>query len=193
MSNTHDFNDAGTQRSFDVIPTNTVATLQVKVRAGGAGDDGWLKRSKAGDSEALDLEFRVVDGPYTKRKFWVLFTLAGTSEGHAEAGKISRERLRAILESARGIRPDDTSDVATQARRIAHFGELDGLCFIGRIGVEPATGNFKAKNTLDEVITPERAGWHRIEQSAKPAPPAPITVAAKTDTTAKIERPAWAS
>jgi hypothetical protein len=193
MSNNHDFNDAGPQRTFDVIPADTIATLQVKVRLGGAGDGGWLKRSKAGDSEALGLEFRIVDGAFAKRKFWTLFTLNGTTEGHADAARISREKLRAMLESARGVRPDDTSDTAAQARRIASYGEIDGLCFIGRIGVEPAKGNFKAKNTLLEVITPERVGWHPVQQSAKPPITASTAVAAKADTVAKIERPAWAS
>ena len=193
MTNNHDFNGADPQRTFDVIPDNTVATLQVKVRPGQAGEDGWLKRSKAGDSEALDLELSVVDGPYAKRKVWMLLTLSGVTEGHAEAGRISRSRLRAMLESARGVQPDDTSEAAAQARRIASYGELDGLCFIGRIGVEPPKGNYKAKNVLDEVVTPDRTGWHPIEQSPRPATPAPTTVAAKADTVAKIERPAWAA
>ena len=52
-----DFNNAGPQRSFDVIPSGTIATLHLTVRPGNAGENGWLRRSKAGDSEALDCEF----------------------------------------------------------------------------------------------------------------------------------------
>jgi hypothetical protein len=65
-----DFNTAGPQRSFEVIPANTIATLQITVRPGHAGDDGNLRRSKDGSSEGLDLEFTVVGGPYAMRKFW---------------------------------------------------------------------------------------------------------------------------
>ena len=78
MSETFDFNNAPAQRSFDVIPDSTVATLQLTVRPGGASD-GWLKRSKNNDSEGLDCEVTVVDGEHVHRKFWALFTMAGAT------------------------------------------------------------------------------------------------------------------
>src|SRR6516225_7733244 len=107
-----DFNTAGEQRSFDVIPDRTIVTLQLTIRPGGAGDDDWLKRSADKNSEGLNCEFVVVDGEYAKRKLWQLYTLHGTTPGHAEAGEISRRTLRAILESARGIKPSDKSEAA---------------------------------------------------------------------------------
>ena len=76
-----------------------------------------LRRSKDGRSVGLDCEFTVTDGEHFKRKFWVLFTLEGATVKHAEAGDISRGKLRAILESAHGIRPDDLSEAAFEARR----------------------------------------------------------------------------
>jgi hypothetical protein len=191
----HDFNTAERQRDFDVIPDGTIATLHITVRPGNAGDAGWLRRSKDGKSEALDLELTVVDGDYAKRKIWTLLTISGITDGHAEAGRISGQRLRGILESARGILPNDKSDAAAQARRVESFGDFDGLRFIGRIGVEPAKNDYKAKNTLDQAITPDRKDWHQVEQvprspkaapaaSAKPAPAssAPVT---------QIARPKW--
>jgi hypothetical protein len=108
----HDFNDA--QRNFDVIPDGTIATVRMTIRPGSAGEGGWLRRSKDGNSEALDCEFVVLDGPFAKRKVWSLLTVAGSTPGHAEAAKISAGKLRAILESARGIKPDDKSDAAKQ-------------------------------------------------------------------------------
>jgi hypothetical protein len=185
-----DFNDAGPQRSFDVIPDGAIATVRMKIRPGNVGEGGWLKRSKDGLSEALDCEFVVLDGESVKRKFWTLFTIAGTTEGHAEAGRISGERLRAILESARGIRPDDNSDVAKEARRVTSYGDLDGLCFVCRIGVEPAANGYKAKNRLDYVITPDQTAWRPVTQDPKPA--ASPTAAVSTSVPAKIERPTWA-
>jgi len=193
-----DFNTASPQRSFEVIPANTIATLQITVRPGNAGTGGWLRRSKDGLSEALDLELTVVHGEFAKRKVWTLFTLRGTTDGHAEAARISQSKIRAILESARGVRPDDTSEAAVQARRIADYGELNNLRFIARIGVEPARSGFKAKNTLEEVITPDRTDWHHVEQVAAHQPAkdsvAPASEAAKpASMPAKIERPRWAS
>jgi hypothetical protein len=192
-----DFNDVGPQRTFDVIPAGTIATVEITIRSGGAGEDGWLRRSKDGTSEGLDLELTVVEGPFVKRKFWCLLTLSGTTPGHGEAGDISRRRIRGILESARGIRPDDTSDAAKTARQIASYGDLDGLRFVARIGVEPAQGSFRAKNTLDEAITPDRQAWRRVEQVPKPAgsavPPAPSAASATPVTgPAVLDRPAWA-
>jgi hypothetical protein len=181
-----------------VIPANTVATLQITVRPGNAGDGGWLRRSKDGASEGLDLEFTVVDGEYAKRKLWMLLTLGGITAGHAEAARISREKLRAILESARGIRPNDKSESAAEGRRIANYYELNNMRFIARIGVDPPRHGFKAKNTIEEVITPDRTDWHHVEQvaveQAVKESTAPSTAAAKpASTPAKIERPRWAS
>jgi hypothetical protein len=108
----YDFNGAEQQREGGLIADGTVAVVHLTIRPGNAGEGGWLKRSKGGDSQALDCEFTVVDGPFAKRKFWSLFTVEGTTEGHAKAAEISASRLRGILESAKGIRPDDESDAA---------------------------------------------------------------------------------
>jgi hypothetical protein len=81
------FNDANEQRSFDVISDGTIATVHMTMRPGAAGEGGWLRRSKDGNSEGLDCEFVVVDGPYVKRKFWSLLTIAGTTANHAQAGE----------------------------------------------------------------------------------------------------------
>jgi hypothetical protein len=173
-----------------VIPDGTIATVRMTVRPGSAGEGGLLRRSKDGKSEALDCEFVVLDGPFAKRKFWTLFTVAGSTLGHADAAKISESKLRAILESARGIRPDDKSDAAKQARCIQSYGDLNGLSFIARIGVEPPQDGYRAKNRLDRVITPDEKAWHPVTQ--EPAA-APSGAPAKPDTLAKINRPDWAS
>jgi len=185
----YDFNDADTQRNFNVIPHGTIATVRMTVRPGSAGEDGWLRRSKDGNSEALDCEFVVLDGPFAKRKVWSLLTVAGSTPGHAEAAKISASKLRAILESARGIRPDDKSDTATQARCIGSYGDLNGLAFIARIGVEPPQNGYDAKNRLDHVVTPDEKAWHPVTQEPVAAPSA--APAKPASTPAKINRPAW--
>jgi hypothetical protein len=187
-----DFNTAGEQRNFDVIPANTVCTLQLTIRRGGAGDDGWLKRSADGSSEGLDCEFTVVDGQHAKRKLWQLYTLRGTMPGHAEAGEITRNTLRAILESARGIRPNDTGDAAQNARKVASWADFDQLRFVARLGVRPPKDGYAAKNTILEVLTPDRLGWQKPEQiSGKPARATPAAPAAASPANA-IARPQWA-
>src|SRR6516225_3013576 len=119
-----DFNDVGEQRNFEVIPDGTVATIRMKVRPGNAGQGGWLRRSNDFKSEALDCEFILLDGQFAKKRFWALLTVAGETEGHKKAADISNRYLRAMLESARGIQPDDKSDVAKEARRTETYGDF---------------------------------------------------------------------
>ena len=59
---------------------------------------------------------------------------------------------------------------------------------MAKIGVEPARGEYKAKNILVEVITPDRKEWRPIEQQAKSA--AKATAAGGNVT--PIAKPAWA-
>lgn len=186
----YDFNNADAQREGGVIPDGTIAVVHMTVRPGNAGEGGWLKRSKSGDSQALDCEFTIVEGQFAKRKFWSLFTVEGTTDGHAKAAEISASRLRGILESARGIRPDDESDAAKNARRVTSWGDFDGIRFVAKIGVEKGKDGYKDKNTLDIAVTPDRKAWVKVEQVAKQATLAPSIAAAATPAAAK---PAWAS
>jgi hypothetical protein len=179
---TIDLNDAGEQKSFDVIPDRTLAVLQLNIRPGNVGEGGLLKRSKNGAAEALDCELIVVEGPYAKRKFWDFMTLGGTTDGHATAADISRRKLRAILESARGIKPADISEAAKKAR-VAEYRDFDGIRFMARIGVEPAKGDYRAKNFIAEVVTPDQKEWHAIEQ---------VEQSLLHATPATIVKPAWA-
>jgi hypothetical protein len=196
-ANDYDFNTAGEQRTFDVIPAGTVCTLQMAIRRGGEGEDGWLSRSKDGGSVGLDLEYTIMDGDYANRKIWQRLTLEGTTEGHATAGEISRNFLRAVLESARGIRFDDTTEQALLKRRIAGWQDFNGLKFIARLGVEPAKDRHPAKNKVAEAITPPRHEWHLIEQDppgqASPTPSTFNASSAKPAPANAIVRPDWAS
>jgi hypothetical protein len=184
-----DYNTAGEQRSFDVLPDGTIVVLQMNIRAGGAGEDGLLKRSKDGGCEGLDTEFVVVEGEHAKRKIWSFMVVSGTRDGHAQAADITTRRLRAILESARGIKPADVSEAAKKARMVG-YADFDGARFIAKLGIEPASGDYKAKNTLAEVITPDRREWHAIEQVLK-ARPSNGGVAGQAVPT-QIAKPAWA-
>lgn len=195
----YDFNSASEQRSGDLIADGTIAPVHLTIRPGNSGEGGWLKRSKSGDSMALDCEFTVTEGPNAKRKFWSLLTVEGTTEGHQKAADISASRIRAILESAHGIRPDDESEAARAGRRINSWGDLNNLRFVAKIGVEKGKDGYKDKNTLAEVITPDRKQWTRVEQmprqqSFQPIGNAAQNVAAQAAAAAApAPKPAWAS
>ena len=195
----YDYTEAPPPRGFELIPHGTVAVVQLTIRAGSAGEGGLLKRSAKGDCEMLDCEFVVVDGPYTKRKFWERMILAGTTDGHAKAAEVSRGRLRNILESARGIKPDDTSPQARIART-AELRDFDGMRFVGKIGVErgkpkgDGSGDYPDKNILVAAVTPDKRDWRQIDQ---PPPDPPFNGGrngpASPTIPAVISKPAWAS
>jgi hypothetical protein len=191
----YDYTDAPEQRGNELIPADTVATVQLTIRPGGAGQGGLLVRSKDGLCEMLDMEFVVVDGPHAKRKLWERAIIKGTTDGHAKAAEISRGKLRAILESARGIKPNDTSKEAREART-AELGDFDGLRFIAKIGIEKgrpkndgSSENYADRNHIAAVITPDRRDWHAVEQVPRPAG----SVAGDSAVVVPISKPAWAS
>jgi hypothetical protein len=187
-----DFNEAPEQREFELVPKGTVASIRITVRPGGAGEGGWLKRSKDGGCEMLDLEFALVDTEYARRKFWTNLIVSGTTAGHAKAAEISRSRLRAFLESARGIKPDDNSAEAREKRR-ANYQDFDGLTFIGKIGVEKGEprGNgeyYPDRNCLDTVITPDKNDWHQVDQV-----PRAQAQSSGDPAVVPIKKPTWAA
>jgi hypothetical protein len=192
-----DYSEAQQQREIDLIPHNTIATLQMTVRPGSAGEDGMLKRSQDGGCEMLDCEFVVVDGEFARRRLWERFILAGTTDGHAKAAEISRSKLRAILESARGVKPDDASEQA-RALRKASLADFNGIRFIARIGIEKGKprangeGEYPDRNVLLTVVSPDRKDWHAVEQVIQPQR-SPADASAGPTVPAAIARPAWAS
>jgi hypothetical protein len=189
-----DFNDVGDQRSFEVIPDGTVCTLQLTVRPGGVGDGGWLTRAKDGNSEHINGEFVVVNGSYANRKLWTRYTVNGTN--HAEAIDIATRQLKAILQSARGVNPKDQSDAAKAALRLHNYGDFNQLRFVARLGVEPPRDGYAAKNTIKEVITPEKQAWTKPEQIDRDLLGKAANAAARVGPSAPpanaIARPQWA-
>src|SRR5215472_6215332 len=155
--------------SFELIPDGTVATVSIHVRAGGVGEDGMCKRSANGDCEMLDLEFTVLDGAYKGRKFWHNLLLAGTTDGQKKMAAGNLGILKAILDSALGLKPKDESAEARAARTVS-LKWFDGKNFIAKIGIEKGgpkkdgSGNYPDKNVLASVITPDKAEWHPVEQ-----------------------------
>ena len=125
------YSDAPPPRDFELIPQGEVATCILHIRPGGVGEDGMLKRSTKGDCEMLDLEFVVVDGPYKGRKFWEYLVMEGTTPGHAQSIDINRGTLKAILDSALGLDPEDKSPAA-QAARTVSYKDFEGKTFMAK-------------------------------------------------------------
>jgi len=196
----YDYTNAPPPRDFDLIPHNSVATVGLHIRPGGVGEDNALTRTKSGDAEMLSCQFTVTDGPFKGRKFWENWILEGVSDGHARSAEINRGTIKAILDSAFGIKPDDKG-LQARAARTKRLGELEGLVFIAKIGVEKGkpkpdgSGNWPDRNILAGVITPDRKEWHPLDQHNLPLDGKHEAQAAQTEpaSTAVIPRPDWAS
>jgi hypothetical protein len=189
-----DYTDAPPPQ-FELIPHDTIAGVSMHIRPGGVGENDLLKRSANGECEMLDLEFTVLDGQHKERKFWHNLILTGTTDGQKKMAASHLGVLKAILDSALGLMPNDVSAEARAARTVS-LKQFEGMCFIAKIGVEKGGpnkkdgGNYPDKNVLAGVITKDKSGWHAVEQqppfnggggaapSAAPAVP--------------VERPDWA-
>jgi hypothetical protein len=190
---TYDFNSAGAQRVFDVLPVGTLVVLQTMIKPGKEGEDFLLTRTKAGDALGLKLDFEIVEGEHAGRHFFNFLVMEGTTDGHAEAADISRRLLRAILESAKGIKPTDISEAAKAARSNVSLNDFNGMCFLAVTDVEPASGEYKAKTIIGHVVTPEMKDWRPVAQKSRPNSSASSTAPSGSPLApAPINRPDWA-
>lgn len=191
-----DFNQAEKHKPpQNLIPKNTIVPVHMTIRPGGAGEGGWLKRNKDGTCSMLDCEFTVFEGEYARRKFWSMLVVEGETEGQQKASDITRSMIRAMLECARAVKPDDESEGAVAARRIGSFADLDNLRFLAVVGVRKQEG-YDDKNSLAAIVTPDRKDWRKIDQVAKQASmpvgkPAQQTSAQAP--AAPTKKPSWAA
>jgi hypothetical protein len=187
-----DFNTADPGQQGPLIPDGTILELQMDIKPGQAGDNGWLTEAKGGGSENLNVEFIVVtEGQYCKRKFKQRFTMSGKTAGHEEAGAISRNTLRAVLESARNINPHDQSESAKAMRRTSGWIDFNGLRFMARVAIEPASGGYAAKNKLGGIITPEMKEWRKSDQVQQASAPSVTTGVTTPDWAKDTTTPGW--
>ncbi len=199
MTQWNDFNDAGQQAGFDLVPKGTLVKVRMTIKPGGYDDasrgwtGGWATESEQTGSVFLNAEFVVLDGQFAKRKMWSLVGLHSSKSD--EWANMGRAFLRAALNSARGVSPQDNSAHAQTARRIQHFGELDGLVFIGRVDIEKDSRG-DDRNTIRQAIEPDHKDYARLMSgipstgTATPASASPSTPAASAR--APISKPSWA-
>jgi len=181
----YDFGNADKQQDYgDLIPVGTLARVKMEIRYPSEGDRGdvpELTRSTSSSAQYLDCEFTILSDPMNGRKFWQNIMFLGTSE---KALNISRATLRAILESARGINPDDMSDLAMKARRVKGLDDFHEIEFAARIGIERGKDGYDDKNKLQAALTPDKAEYKQVmsgvtipgkavKKTAKPAASTP--------------------
>ncbi|AUM00804.1 hypothetical protein B4966_11970 [Rhodocyclaceae bacterium] len=208
MTAWNDFNDAEQQQHFDLIPKGTLARVRMTIKPGGFDDPaqgwtgGYATQSVETGSVYLAAEFVVLEGEYARRKLWTNVGLH-SPKGQAWAN-MGRSFIRAALNSARNVLPQDHSPQAAAARRIQGFHELDGLEFVARIDIEK-DGRGDLKNVVKSVVEPDHPDYARLMglppknpgsgTSGAPAlasPPRPMPALAAAQRPAVPGKPAWA-
>ena len=159
---------------YGLLPAG-VYQLKVEVVSGGRGPDGTLTLAKNGCTMHVQLVYTVNAGDYRNRKIWDYLTV--TLDEHAvvldehgnplpplEAAKkldklrtavrMGRSKIKALINSARGLNPDDKS-AATEARRsIESHDDLNGMIFWADVGVRAGSGGYGPSNFVDYIVQP---------------------------------------
>ena len=207
----NDFNDAEAQQGgFDLIPRGISVPVRMTIKPGGHDDhtQGWTGgyATQSFDTGAVYLacEFVVTDGPFAKRKMWSNVGLH--SPKGPTWGQMGRSFIRAVLNSARNVQPQDNSPQAAAARRINSFADLDGIEFLARVDVEK-DGKGEDRNVVKVAIEPDHkdyvpligmspAGGHRGGGGHSGAPVQPTPAYAQPVPQARpvvpTGKPAWA-
>ena len=85
-----------------------------------------------------------------------MVTDKGKLNGLKTAVSIGHKKIVQIINSAKGLDPDDRSEAAETQRNV-DFKELNGLTFLGY--VESKTYNDRENNFLDHIVTLDMAEW----------------------------------
>ena len=170
----NDFNDAEAQQgAFDLIPKGTIVPLRMTIKPGGHDDhsQGWTGgyATQSYDTGAVFLacEFVVTAGPFAKRKLWSNIGLL--SRKGPVWGQMGRSFVRAALNSARNVFPQDNSPQASAARRINGLADLDGLEFIARVDIEK-DGKGEDRNVVKLAIEPDHKDYAALMGGMPRAP-----------------------
>ena len=170
----NDFNDAEAQQgAFDLIPKGAIVPLRMSIKPGGHDDhsQGWTGgyATQSHDTGAVYLacEFVVTAGPFAKRKMWSNIGLL--SQKGPVWGQMGRSFIRAALNSARRIHPQDNTPQGAAARRINSFADLDGIEFIARVDVEKDNKG-EDRNVVKLAIEPDHKDYAALMAGLSPAP-----------------------
>ncbi len=113
-----------------------------------------VKDTKKGDGQYLETELTVADGEHASRKVWARLNLVSPNP---EAERIGRSELAALC-------------LAVGIAKIKEAEELFGKTLRVRLGIDPAKGEFPAKN---KVTAYEALGAPGSRPTGAPAAAAP--------------------
>ena len=161
---------------------------------------GYATESFETGSIYLAAEFVVTAGDHAKRKLWSNIGLY--SRKGPTWGQMGRSFIRAALNSARNVPPQDNSPQAAAARRIQGFHELDGIEFLARVDVEKDAKGLD-RNVVKIAVEPDHPDYAKLMgvpakakpgggTSGAPAQAAPAYAAPTPQRAPVTGKPSWA-
>lgn len=158
-----DFSDANPHIApiGELIADGAFVKLKMKIRPGGYNgadpmDVNLLKKSQTSDAVFLDCEFTAEGGEFHGRKLWQNLIVDGGKRDNKNVSigwNMSKNLIRAMIDSAAKLNPDDKSDQANQQRRIQAFKQLDGITFVARVMVRPSDNEqYSDKNEIANCV-----------------------------------------
>jgi hypothetical protein len=155
--------DADDQRSRELLPSG-VYQLKVEVQLGGYGEDATLMLAKSGRSMHVALIYKVVEGEHRGYKIWDNITVALVEDKNLpplEADKLKklqtavrmgRAKIKALINSARRLDPDDKSEATEAKRALETHDDLTGMVFWAQIEEQPGGNGYGPRNIIDYII-----------------------------------------
>jgi hypothetical protein len=171
MSNLFDLNEAEPQRGRNEPIPPDVYCLRVKVKD--AGVNNVLHLAKNLRTSHLKLEDTIVGGEYDGYRIFDYVTLdfddteytdiddpppitPQQADNYRTAVRRGRSRLKAIVDSAYGLDPNDMSEKAKATRREISddLTRLDGLVFWAQVEIRKGSDGYGDSNCVDFIIVP---------------------------------------
>ena len=177
-----DYNDADPQRDFTLAQPD-LYWLRLEVRPGAVADDHLLP-AKNGYTWHLSVKATVREGEYAGAVVFDYITLrfdpTGDSlavpapqppdkvDNYKTAVRLGRSKLRALLESAFAIDPNDNSDAANAKRHVKDndFLNLNGLSIFARVDIRKGSNGYKDSNCIDYIVVPGMPEWPHPQENA---------------------------
>ena len=142
--------------------------MKLIIQPGGYNDitrgwtDGLVSFNSMKEYACLKIQCNILSGKYSERKLWSRIGLySSKSEKVAEIG---RSFIRSILESARGVLPNDASDEANKKRSIKGLIDLDDMVFVAKVSVAK-NQNGEQQNEVKYAVTPDHPEYKKISNA----------------------------
>ncbi len=163
-------NDAEPQkeRVYGPIPAKSLVKVKLEIRqpkAGKADADDPAVTVYSSGLKGLDCEFTVTGGKFEGVRIWEnlflppAFQTIDLSKGQAGICNSSYSKMRAMVEAARGLDPNDPA----ADRNLASWFDLHGLEIPVKVGmnkIEP--GDEFINNNISKVLTPDAANFKTV-------------------------------